>query len=149
MVVFAAVTVPSWLEDVFRHSELTDVGGDDGWWTFRFGDHCTVSTDGLWRLVVSDRLAVTSEDHGHIFGRDKPTDAREVATRTLTGPVLAARVLTATADLIIEFQSGRLELINTSGGYEGWRVQARVDGDDVDLIAVGGGTLAAPEGQRR
>jgi hypothetical protein len=124
-------------------------------WTFAFGGAqlsglavsggCVVVAETLWRLINGDRLVLTFEDDGHQFGLPAPLDARLETSALLASAVVAtASVDLRTADLVLTFDSGlRLEILNTSGGYESWQAYF-IDGEqDVVLVGAGGGLRVA------
>jgi len=141
-------TPPSWLDRVLPGSDLSSVEHSERTWSFGIGAHCRISTEGLWRVVASDGIKVASEDHGQMFGGAEPTDALDILARTLTGPIWRVKVESLTADLRLDFGEAALEFVSTSSGYEAWRLTTRLDGEDLELIGMGGGKLAVPRGQR-
>ena len=102
-------------------------------WGFTFSGDLNLRVDCLWRLLVSGRVAVTSEDHGHQFGLPAPVDCVSELRRRLGGlPVTAASVRAGTVDVSLGFgDGGTLEVISTSAGYEAWVLSGR------DLLMVG------------
>lgn len=108
-------------------------------WFFRFDDASSIATQSFWRLVT-DRVLVTSEDHGQMFGLKEPVNSAKVAEDVL-GQVFVARFTLddRTGDLSLEFNgSGTVQFLTTSGGYEGWRIGH----GDQSIICLGGGGLA-------
>jgi hypothetical protein len=105
---------------------LDEVVKHDYSWEFVFSDRVRLQVECLWRLVVSDRLVITSEDHGHEFGLPLPVDCREELRRQIIGAAVEdVKVRPGTIDITLGFSSGRtLEVIPTSAGYEAWQVSA-------------------------
>ena len=101
------------LEAVVKHDHV---------WGFTFSGGLGLEVSCLWRLLVTGKLNVTSEDHGHQFGLATPVDGRAVLRQLLVGtPVTAATARAGTVDLSLEFGvRGTLEVIATSAGYEAW-----------------------------
>src|SRR6266849_9055143 len=94
----------------------------DGEWYFSFENEAVLRAGCLWRLVVKQRVVLSSRDHGQIFGLKSPIDAAQEAMRILAGKQVTAVVLeTGTADVKIQLADGtKLELLNDSSGYEPW-----------------------------
>ena len=56
--------------------------------------------------------------------------------------VVAAEVSELTSDLLISFEGGtRLQIFNSSAGYESWQANFRHAEHDVTLISAGGGLM--------
>jgi hypothetical protein len=104
---------------------LDDVVKHDYSWEFVFSDRVCLQVECLWRLVVSGRLVITSEDHGHQFGLPAPVDCLGELRQIIGAPVEDVKVRAGTIDITLDFGSGRaLEVIPTSAGYEAWQVSA-------------------------
>jgi hypothetical protein len=105
-------------------------------WMFTFGDRRSISVECHWRIISSQGIATTDEDHGQQFGLFAPFDAEARANALLSGAeITSAKVDRTTADIGLSFSNGyRLELINNSSGYEAW--------NSGSIIAQGGGALA-------
>jgi hypothetical protein len=97
---------------------------DSETWFVRFASGSSVHVPGLWRILRDETLASTSQDHGHRFGLPAPFDAL-AALGQLEGKVVrTVAVRKDTGDLRLAFDGPlELEVINTSGGYEGWSAQ--------------------------
>jgi hypothetical protein len=140
---------PAWVGTALVGADLASVEcfGDYGW-TFGLGDHCTITTDSLWRLVTPTGIVVTSEDHRHSLGLPNPIDAIGIVMASVT---LGMRVTTysispLTADIKLDFGSlASLEIISTSCGYERWHLRARLNSEAFEIVAQGGGQFAVPE----
>jgi hypothetical protein len=119
---------------------LKEAAKQDYTWSFIFSEDGSICTESGWRLVTSDGIEVTSDDHGHVFGLPTPVDAgARVHLAVGAKKVQAVRVADRTSDLILEFEEGvSLEFLNLSCGYESWR--ARHSSEEV--ICMGGGQLA-------
>lgn len=93
-------------------------------WAFVFSDDLTLQVECLWRLIVSGRIMITSEDHGHQFGLPAPVDCVEVLRQNVVGTkVTGVKVRAGTIDVTLEFGPDRsVEVIPTSAGYEAWQL---------------------------
>ncbi len=111
----------------------------DGEWYFSFENEAVLRAGCLWRLVVKQRVVLSSRDHGQIFGLKSPIDAAQEAMRILAGKQVTAVVLeTGTADVKIQLADGtKLELLNDSSGYEPWGFSSKA----VTLVATAGGDV--------
>ena len=108
---------------------------------FSFSNGAALTTQSIWRVLAGGRIAVTSEDHRQQFGLPAPVDAAQRAASILLGTITTTEAAAITGDLRISFSSGSvLEVLNTSSGYEGWRLVVRWD--EREVIALGGGELA-------
>ena len=119
----------------------------DWTWRFVFGngasDGCTVTTTSWWRIISEGRLAHAVEDDGQQFGLPAPVDGVRRSSELLSNvPVASAFVDAITSDLIITFERGlRLDILNSSCGYESWQANFRHGENDVTLISGGGGEI--------
>jgi hypothetical protein len=94
----------------------------------------------LWRLRRDGRLALTSEDHGQLFGRKAPVDAvAELSQALASAPISHVDIANGTGDLTLHFGILTLELLSTSSGYEAWQLAGP---NDFLVVAQGGGNLA-------
>lgn len=109
-------------------------------WILTFGGDITLATETLWRLIDAGRIVVTSEDHGHQFGLPEPVDAAGRLWSSVCGrTVVTASVSPSSGDLTIAFGEGtELQLLQTSSGYESWRLSVR----GCETVCVGGGKIA-------
>ncbi len=126
---------------------LKDAAKQDYTWSFTFSDGGWIGTESGWRLVTSDGVGVTSEDHGHAFGLPSPVDAgARVQLAVGARKIEAIRVADRTSDLIVGFEGGvSLEFLNLSCGYESWRTQH----DSEEVICMGGGQLATYSNKKK
>jgi hypothetical protein len=118
---------------------LRSVAKKDYSWFFVLDDESHVDTESPWRLLT-DRVVVTSEDHGQQFGLPAPVDAANVV-REKVGDSSVDRVDLddRTGDLAISFENGvTIQFLTLSGGYEGWRLGYHGQ----LIICTGGGELA-------
>ena len=108
-------------------------------WFFTFSDQTKIATEAQWRFIDSERIVVSSDDHGHPFGLPAPVDAVEWVLERIGGkPIVVASIASKTGDLSIEFEGGYcLEFLQLSGGYESWRL----DVDGTQTICTGGGEI--------
>jgi len=112
---------------------LVQVEKDDFSWGFMFCDGLKLRVESLWRLIVSGRVVLTSEDHGQQFGLPAPVDCIGELLRRVGGvPVTSARVRARTVDITLDFgDTATLEVIATSAGYEAWALSG------LDVLIVG------------
>jgi hypothetical protein len=105
---------------------LDDVRKHDSSWEFAFSDRVDLQVECLWRFLVSGRIVLTNEDHGHQFGLPAPVDCLGELRRQVIGATVEdVKVRPGTIDITLTFGSGRtLEVIPTSAGYQAWQVNA-------------------------
>ena len=99
-----------------------------------------VQVESLWRLLVSRKLVLTSEDEGQLFGHSEPVQAFSELSRKLLGrPLTSVEVTHGTADLTLHFDKIVLQIVSSSSGYEAWQVEG-----PLGMVAVGqgGGNVA-------
>jgi hypothetical protein len=113
-------------------------------WLFEFSAGASLAIPVPWRIVSEGRILFTDEDHGQLFGLQKPVDGEAIANETLRGQtILRASVDRETGDLALLFRKDlRLDAFNNSSGYEGWTAGCNIDGDHRQVIALGGGDVA-------
>src|SRR5690242_19309163 len=76
-------------------------------WVVAFDLEASLVVACLWRLVESDRIRLTSEDHGHQFGLPAPVDAAAEVNHLLTGALVERVDLrSALLDIDIRFNTG-------------------------------------------
>jgi len=109
-------------------------------WSFIFGPEASIGVECLWRIVEHGRVVLTGEDHSQQFGLSTPIDAATKGTELLANrQITTAQLREATADIVIEFNGDlRLEIIQTSSGYESWQMR---DPSGVSFFAQGGGQI--------
>jgi len=109
-------------------------------WSFIFRPEVCIGVECLWRIVEHGKVVLTGEDHGQQFGLSTPIDAATKGTELLANrQIITAQLREATADIVIEFNGGlRLEIIQTSSGYESWQMR---DQAGVSFFAQGGGQI--------
>jgi len=112
---------------------LEQVVKDDFSWALTFSGGLNLRVECLWRLVVSGRVVVTSEDHGQQFGLPAPVDCVGELQRRVEGvSVTSAKVRARTVDISLDFGDiATLEVIATSAGYEAWVLSGQ------DVLMVG------------
>jgi hypothetical protein len=119
---------------------LTSVQRREGHWIFGFSAKSGASVSSPWRILVDGRIVFGNEDDGQMFGLPAPVNGEKL-TRELLGSksIQQVTIRDDTGDLSIHFTNQTiLEVINMSGGYEGWQISA----DDLGVIGMGGGELA-------
>ncbi len=131
--------MPAYLK-LFIGASLQGVEKKDFSWFFRFGDRRVIGTESPWRFVTPERIAVTSEDHGHKFGLPSPVDATErVMSRLASLPVQSVSEHAETGDLFVTFgERLYLQFLQMSCGYESWHVTTHSG----EAICTGGGEIA-------
>ena len=109
---------------------------DDFSWEFSFSDCLNLRVECLWRLLVSGKLVITSEDHGQQFGLPAPVDCLSELRRRVEGvPITSAKVRVGTVDITLHFGDiATLEVVGTSAGYEAWVLS----GPDVLIVGQPG-----------
>ncbi len=119
---------------------LRSVEQRDYSWFFVFGDDMSVATEAPWRFITTDRILVTSEDHGHQFGLPAPVDAGARVMSRMDGlRISAAAVHNITGDFTVYFgQEIYLQFLQMSCGYESWRLYIR----GAATVCMGGGEIA-------
>lgn len=100
---------------------LDQVDKDDFSWGFTFSGGLNLRVECLWRLLVSGKVVITSEDHGQQFGLPAPVDCVGELRRIEGVSVTSAKVRAGTVDIALDFGDiATLEVIGTSAGYEAW-----------------------------
>jgi len=124
----------------FIGRQIKNVEKTDYTWSFIFDDHSSICSEGPWRLVTSDGIVVTSEDHGHQFGLPAPVDACQRILAEIGGkPVEGFAVKEMTGDLTLFFEEAvSVQLLQLSCGYENWRTVHGVE----QVFCIGGGSLS-------
>jgi hypothetical protein len=112
---------------------LVQVVKDDFSWGFTFSGGLNLRVECLWRLLVSGRVVITSEDHGQQFGLPAPVDCVGELQRRVEGvPVTSAKVRARSVDISLDFGDiATLEVIATSAGHEAWVLSGQ------DVLMVG------------
>jgi hypothetical protein len=112
---------------------LEQLAKDDFSWAFTFSDGLGLRVECLWRLLVSERIVITGEDHGRQLGVPAPVDCIGEIQRWVEGvPITSVRVRAKTADFSLDFgDTATLEVIATSAAYEAWLLSGQ------DVIMVG------------
>ena len=110
-------------------------------WTFHLTHKASVTAEGPWRILRNGRIALGDGDHAQKFGLPEPIDGVAECDRLLKGKkITRISVRPDTGDLTLEFEEIMyLEILNMSGGYEGWNLG---DGNGLLAVATGGGELA-------
>ena len=129
---------PSW----FQGSSLLKVEySQPTIWGFAFSSGACISVECLWRLLGPSGIVLTSEDHGHKFGRPAAVQAEQEASNLLFGSTVSLFSLREpTLDLLLTFSNGyTLEVLPTSSRYEAWQI---VSSQNQHVIAQGGGEIS-------
>jgi hypothetical protein len=120
-------------------SSLSVISAREYDWSFQFDSGIAVVAEGHWRLADDQRVLVTGEDHGQLFGLAKPVDAALVVQRALSGATVQEVCFSDCSDLILQFTNAcRLEMLVSSAGYENWHVHGP---DGSHTLAIGGGEV--------
>jgi hypothetical protein len=110
---------------------------------FRSGIHLQVVC--RWRIISGDHIAFADQDDGQQFDLGAPLDGVNTSKILLLKKAIRGISIRAdTADLTISFADGTLlEIMNDSSGYEGWEMRQSPYETGFQVIAMGGGQLAA------
>lgn len=121
-------------------SQLTEVVRREYDWAFLFaGGVSVVAESSHWRLVDGDRVIITDEDQGQLFGLKEPVDAATIVRTDLSCATVSQVEFSAVSDLLLSFSNGRtLQVIVGSAGYENWHAYGP---DNSHTFASGGGEL--------
>lgn len=130
------------IESVLRGLTCNDVDHDAETveWVFRFGFGTALRVAAPWRIIAFGGIALGYEDGGQQFGLPKPVDAIAKSRELLCGRAVEAfTVADVTADAAIRLEGGvRVEIFNSSSGYEGWVLHAP---GGRTIVAQGGGRV--------
>lgn len=129
---------------------LRSVEKVDSTWCFRFTSDITIGTEAQWRLMIKERMVITSEDDGQPFGLPEPVDAARIVMAKIGNHTIdSATISTSTGDLMIELsERAQLQLLQLSSGYEAWQIWVRwAKADDslvseTETLCMGGGDIA-------
>jgi hypothetical protein len=122
----------------FVGRQIKEIGKQDYTWFFLLDDGSNICTETFWRLVTSDGVAVTSEDHEQKFGLPAPVDAGKSAMEKIGDHSVERFELDErTGDLSLSFGANTLQFLTTSSGYENWRAYH----GNQEIICMGGGRL--------
>jgi hypothetical protein len=126
--------------DWLLNQRLSQVEKKDFSWFFTFAQSGSIATESFWRLITPERILVTSEDHGHLFGLKEPVDAAKCVMSTIENRMITHYSCPdICSDLILYFEDKiELQFLITSGGFESWRAM----NDNVQVICMGGGGLS-------
>jgi hypothetical protein len=118
---------------------LKDVEKRDYSWFFVLDDGNTIATESVWRLIIPQRIVITSEDDGQSFGLTVPVNAAQKVKDYLgQNQIVRFELKEPTSDLILHFSNDHtIEFLNLSCGYEGWRITY----GPKEVICMGGGGL--------
>jgi hypothetical protein len=117
---------------------VSDIHFDGPTWGWGFGEDVHLNLETPWRIMAAGQIAFGDRDHEQSFGMSAPVDGEIRAMQLVVGrTVKNATVASESADLTVDFGDGiRLEVFNSSAGYEGWRM----DGPNEKWIGgLGGG----------
>ena len=121
-------------------SQLTGVMRREHDWVFLFASGVSVVAESShWRLVDGDKVIITDEDHGQLFGLKEPVDAASVVPAELSGATVSRVEFSAVSDLLLPFSNGlSLQVMVSSAGFENWHAHGP---DKSHTFAIGGGEL--------
>jgi hypothetical protein len=111
-------------------------------WQICFGqEKAILNVEGFWRLIVNERVAFACDDDGQKFGLPAPLNGTAWCNEALQHKqVVAFEFRANVSDLAVVFEDGsRLELFNSSCGYEGWSYHVK---NGQTIRALGGGDVA-------
>jgi hypothetical protein len=94
-----------------------------------------VSAETLCRFIGLNGEFISTQDHGQKFGMAEPYDAADKISKAIKGKeIIKANVAEGTWDLTLVVDTGRIEILCNSAGYECYQF----NGPD-NLIIVGHG----------
>jgi hypothetical protein len=96
---------------------------EHGFCSISLSDGYAISAETLCRFVGGSGDFISSQDHGQMFGLAEPYDAAEKINKAIKDKEIKEAKLTEdTSDLTLVVESGRLEIICNSAGYECYQV---------------------------
>lgn len=118
---------------------LVRVEKKDYTWFFTL-ENGSIATESFWRMLTRERMEVSSEDDGQLFGLKQPVNAAEVViSAVLDNNISRYGFSEISSDLIIHFSNDvQLQFLTTSGGYESWRAGH----ENMMIYCLGGGGLS-------
>jgi hypothetical protein len=126
--------------DILEGHQVISISKIDYTWFFKFSDTISITTDGYWRIINENRIAITSEDEGQLYGNAEPIEGAEKAQHITEKKVVkTASIDSITGDLRIIFTSDGVELqfLQLSSGHESWCLIH----DGSETICLGGGGI--------
>jgi hypothetical protein len=100
-------------------------------------DGYSISIGCLCRFIGSDQSFLSAKDHKQLFGLPAPFDAAGEIQKQIGGQKINNVILHEnTADLTLFFDSGRLEIICDSSGYECYQIYGP---ENLIIVGRGGG----------
>jgi len=137
------VDTPASLLDAALQGRTCRVTRRDFDWSFDFGDRHHIAVSVPWRVVTADGIAHGNKDDGHSFGLPEPVDGEERTNALLLKQeVVTVALDPQTADLRVTFDGRtRLDIFNSSAGYEGWQAYIPAEERELTIVALGGGGL--------
>jgi hypothetical protein len=99
-------------------------------------DSYTLSIECLVRFVNDKNIFICANDHGHVFGLKTPFDAESEIKKAIENKEIKDIEFNSnTGDLTLYLESGSLQIICNSTGYENYQL----NGPDGLLIVINGG----------
>jgi hypothetical protein len=96
-----------------------------------------VGCGALLRYIGKDRVFITNEDHGQLFGLGAPYNAEsEIESRTRGKVIKSAEIELDTGDLTLRLEDGCIEIVCSSVGYENWQLSGP---NGFVMVGYGGG----------
>jgi len=121
----------------------TKVNKPSDWlWQFVFGQaEAVIGVEGFWRVIVDGKIHFACDDDGQKFGLPEPVNGVKLCAELLQHKKVTSLELRSDLnDLFVTFERGaRLEIFNTSAGYESWSYQAK---SGKTMHELGGGNVA-------
>ena len=106
----------------------------------KLSDGYVIRVECLWRLLNDNRLVLTSEDDGQLFGRQVPVHAiAELSDAITSTRVTHVALVASTGDLLFQFGGAELQILSDSSGYEAWQLEGP---GGLLAVAQGGGDVA-------
>ena len=106
---------------------------------FGLSDGSQILVECDWRILHRSRVALAAQDHQQEFGRRKPIHVAREAMALLAGKPVARASLSASGDLVLEFDDAiQLQTFTNSCGYESCTID---HANGKKLVVTGGGEV--------
>lgn len=105
-------------------------------WMLHFESGSSLNIECIWRLLEDGVITSTSEDHGQMFGREKPFDGEAALNEMADHKILSVDEKEETGDITIRLgEYFTLQILPISAGYESWQFK---DKRGLSIVAVSG-----------
>lgn len=109
---------------------------EHGFCLIHLSDSYAISTETLCRYVGADGDFISSQDHGKIFGTPEPYDSASEIDKAIKGKEIKKIHITEdTGDVTLFLETGRIEIICNSAGYECYQVNGP---NNLSIVGRGG-----------